>query len=109
MRILFVLIFVLSGCAPIMTYQEIDDAYQAAETPKEKEKYRKQLEDYETLAEEARRYYEYRDLCDADPHRMWYCDFKSGPIPVKIRTMKTLDHLVKAYRKEKGSCGCGYR
>jgi hypothetical protein len=98
-----ILMFFIAGCAPYMTYEEMDDAYEIAETQEEKDAMRKKLDTFEANAEKARIYFDGKLACQADQQLTWFC---KGIQATNMKRVKDLDGLVRAYKREYQSCGC---
>ena len=94
----------LCGCAPLMTYDEMNEAYEMAATPEEKKIAEERLERFEENSRKADAYFEDRARCEANGERMWYCDNVQS---VNLRRIKTIDAKVHAYKKERHDCWCG--
>ena len=97
------LLVTLVACAPMMTYEEMSSAHDASIIPEEKQILAKRIEIFENNAEKARIYFEKRDACEKNGEMIWYC---SNMQSIKVRRIKDIDGLVRAYRKEFQSCRC---
>lgn len=95
--------FFITGCVPYMTYYEMEDALEIAETQEEKDVLRKKIDKFEEDAESARLYFDRKRACTAGTDVTWYCD---DVLSVEERRIRDLDGLVRAYRREHHQCGC---
>ncbi len=93
----------IAGCAPYMTYHEMEDAHEIAETQEEKDVLRKKIDKFEMDAENARLYFDRKNACKVGTEVTWYCD---NVLSVEERKIRSLDGLVRAYRREHKECGC---
>ncbi len=98
-----ILMFFIVGCVPYMTYYEMEEAHEIAETQEEKDALRKRIDTFEANAEKARLYFDEKQACSQSQDVSWFCkDVHS----TEERRIKSLDGLVRAYKREHQSCGC---
>lgn len=96
------------GCIPAPTYDEMSAQYDALPAGETKEELGKRLWEFERRADEAEAFYTYRQQCIDHPETVWVCEGQRGFDPA-IRGFDSIDTLVRAYRRDNKSCGCGNR
>lgn len=104
--ILFVvvtLILFLTGCTPYMTYEEMEEAHEIAQTKEEKDELMKRILAFESNWEKALLYFEAKGECGARVEYNWYCD---DVVSTEERKIKSVDGLVRVYKREHRDCGC---
>lgn len=86
-----------------MTYQEMEDAFEIAETQEEKNALHKRIVTFEENWEKGILYFERKHACQADTATAWFC---KNVHSISERKIKNEDVLVRAYKNEHLSCGC---
>ena len=97
------LIMLLVGCSTPLTYDAMSQAYDEAISPEEKEVARERLVTFEANAEKARSYFELKRTCQQGKDTMWFCKNTQS---INADKIKSLDGLVKSWKREYQSCGC---
>ena len=95
--------FFITGCATPMTYEEMEDAHEIAETKEEKDALNKKIVAFEVNWEKAILYFEDKRACKALTEYNWYCDNVRS---IEERKIRSVDGLVRAYKREHQSCWC---
>ena len=95
--------FFITGCATPMTYEEMEDAHEIAETKVEKDALMKKILTFEDNWEKAIIYFEEKSACKALTEYNWYCDNVKS---IDERRIRNVDGLVRAYKRERHSCWC---
>ncbi len=86
-----------------MTYEEMEDAHEIAETQEEKDELAKRIRTFEDNWEKAIVFFENKRACHATLETTWYCvDTKS----TEERRIRNVDALVRVYKRERLDCGC---
>ena len=86
-----------------MTYEEMEEAHEIAETQEEKDALRKRIDTFEVNWEKAILYFEQKRVCSQTKDWNWYCnDIRS----TEERRIKNPDRLVRVYKRERLDCGC---
>jgi tartrate dehydratase alpha subunit/fumarate hydratase class I-like protein len=86
-----------------MTYDELSEAYETAQTPEEKKIAEKRLITFEANVEKANAYFQNRAACQATADLMWHCDNAQS---VDLSRISTIEQKVRAYKREYHECGC---
>ena len=98
-----ILMFFITGCASYMTYEEMEDAYEIAETKEEKDALMKKILTFEDDWEKAIIYFEEKRICSQADKVTWYCH---NVHTTERRRIKGPDATVRVYKRERLSCGC---
>lgn len=99
----FLLMTFIAGCAPHMTYEEMEDAHEIAETQEEKDELMKKIRTFEDNWEKAILFFENKRACNQAEDTNWYCSDTTATPERKIRNV---DALVRVYKRERLDCGC---
>jgi hypothetical protein len=99
----FIIIFFIAGCVPYMTYEEMEEAHEIAETKEEKDALMIKIRTFEDNWEKSIIFFENKRACHAKLETTWYCaDTKS----TAERRIRNVDALVRVYKRERLDCGC---
>ena len=108
-KILVILWFLLTlvACQPHLTYDELHEALETAETPEARESIETRIENFERTADRAAAHYENRAACQRGKDVVWFCN---GDERYSERNPpKDTDELVRAYRNDRHICWCTKR
>lgn len=100
-----VLIFFIVSCAPSMTYEEMGDAYDIAETKEEKAEAQAVIDKFEENVRKAELFFESKYACKKSQHTAWFCSSR-GITSNRKQKLENIDELVRAYKRESRDCGC---
>lgn len=100
---IFITIFLLAGCVPYMTHEEMEEAHEIAETKEERDALMKRILVFEANWEKAILYFEEKRECAALREYNWFC---YNVYVTEERRIKNVDGLVRAYKREHLGCGC---
>ncbi len=91
------------GCATPLTYDAMSQAYTEAISPEEKEIAGERLAKFEANAEKARMYFNSKRTCKQTTETVWHC---RNQLSIDEDRIKSLDGLVRVWKREHQSCGC---